>query len=262
MIRFSLDGREVEAAPGETIWTVAQREGVEIPHLCHLPGPATARTAIAAPAWWRSRASGCSPPPASARPREGMVVRAATERAGARSAPMVFELLLADQPETRAARDATASFARWSAAPGPEARRASPADAAAGARDLSHPAMAVQLDACIQCKLCERACREVQYNDVIGMARRGAHATVVFDLLDPMGAEHAASPAANACRPAPPARCCRLERRRTRRAAASARWLASAPIAASAARSASASRRRDRGGGRPRRHRPTRAASA
>ena len=39
VIRFTLDGREVEAAPGETIWTVARREGVEIPHLCHRPEP-------------------------------------------------------------------------------------------------------------------------------------------------------------------------------------------------------------------------------
>ncbi|MEG1773481.1 MAG: hypothetical protein RR320_01365, partial [Oscillospiraceae bacterium] len=36
------------------------------------------------------------------------------------------------------------------------------------AADLSHPAMAVQLDACIQCNRCVRACREEQVNDVIG----------------------------------------------------------------------------------------------
>ena len=32
--QFELDGKAVEAAPGETIWQVARREGVEIPHLC------------------------------------------------------------------------------------------------------------------------------------------------------------------------------------------------------------------------------------
>ena len=47
--------------------------------------------------------------------------------------------------------------------------------------------MAVQLDACIQCNLCVRACREVQVNDVIGMAGRGANAKIVFDFDDPMG---------------------------------------------------------------------------
>src|SRR5579872_5542131 len=38
-IKFILDGAEVEAAPGETIWQVASRAGVEIPHLCWLPKP-------------------------------------------------------------------------------------------------------------------------------------------------------------------------------------------------------------------------------
>ena len=53
--------------------------------------------------------------------------------------------------------------------------------------DLSHPAMAVNLDACIQCNRCVRACREEQVNDVIGFAWRGAHSEIVFDLNDPMG---------------------------------------------------------------------------
>ena len=49
-------------------------------------------------------------------------------------------------------------------------------------------AMAVNLDACIQCNLCVRACREVQVNDVIGMAGRGHGEKIVFDFDDPMGA--------------------------------------------------------------------------
>ena len=47
--------------------------------------------------------------------------------------------------------------------------------------------MRVNLDACIQCGLCVRACREVQVNDVIGMAYRNADTKVVFDFDDPMG---------------------------------------------------------------------------
>lgn len=55
------------------------------------------------------------------------------------------------------------------------------------ASDVSHPAMAVNLDACIQCNRCVRACREAQVNDVIGYAMRGAHSEIVFDLNDSMG---------------------------------------------------------------------------
>src|SRR4029078_13206296 len=61
------------------------------------------------------------------------------------------------------------------------ARRAQPP------RDISHPAMAENLDACIQCTRCVRACREEQVNDVIGYAYRGAASSIVFDLHDPMG---------------------------------------------------------------------------
>jgi formate dehydrogenase major subunit len=184
VIRFTLDGREVEAAPGESIWTVAQREGVEIPHLCHLPRPGyrpdgNCRACMVEVEGERVLAASCI-----RTPREGMVVRSASERAK-QTRRMVFELLLADQPDARA-RDDTGGFARWTRHLGLEASRFAP-EAEQPAPDLSHPAMAVQLDACIQCGLCERACREVQHNDVIGMARRGMEVTVSFDLRDPHG---------------------------------------------------------------------------
>src|SRR5439155_25678268 len=52
----------------------------------------------------------------------------------------------------------------------------------------SNPAISVQLDACIQCTRCLRACRDEQMNDVIGLSLRGEHAKIVFDMDDPMGA--------------------------------------------------------------------------
>ena len=54
--------------------------------------------------------------------------------------------------------------------------------------DLSHPAIEVNLDACIQCTRCVRACRDEQANDVIGLALRGPAEKIVFDMDDPMGA--------------------------------------------------------------------------
>ena len=54
-------------------------------------------------------------------------------------------------------------------------------------RDISHPSMHVNLQACINCNLCVRACRDVQSNDVIGMAFRGNKSKVVFDFDDEMG---------------------------------------------------------------------------
>ena len=56
--------------------------------------------------------------------------------------------------------------------------------------DLSHPAIAVNLDACIQCTRCVRACREVQVNDVIGYAYRGEHSEDRVRLRRPDGRVH------------------------------------------------------------------------
>jgi len=184
-ITFTIDGREVTAAPGETIWQVADREGIEIPHLCYAPEPGyradgNCRACMVEVEGERILAASCIREPA-----EGMAVKTASERAKA-SRRMVFELLMADQSERSTSHDPESRFWRWADAVGVETSRL-PADEAP-APDTSHPAMAVNLDACIHCTLCVRACREVQVNDVIGMAQRGHDAKVVFDMDDPMGA--------------------------------------------------------------------------
>src|SRR5439155_1532928 len=119
------------------------------------------------------------------KPAPGIKVQTASERARF-SRKMVFELLVGDQPTRAAAHDPNSRFWQWADALGVADSRFP--RHAAPAPDRSHPAMAVQLDACIQCNLCVRACREVQVNDVIGMAARGHHEKIVFDFDDPMGA--------------------------------------------------------------------------
>jgi formate dehydrogenase major subunit len=96
---------------------------------------------------------------------------------------MVLELLLSDMPEQEYTRDN--ELKSW-------ARKLGVSKSRFPARsqpkpDLSHPAIAVHLDACIQCTRCVRACREVQVNDVIGYAYRGDASVPVFDFDDPMG---------------------------------------------------------------------------
>ena len=126
---------------------------------------------------------------------------------------MVLELLLADLPEQGHkwngdnAGQPHGELSDWAARQGVTPRPALTAlRREQPAADLSHPAMAVNLDACIQCNRCVRACREVQVNDVIGMSRaRRAHARSCSTWTTPW-AKAAAWPAANACRPAPPAR--------------------------------------------------------
>ncbi len=180
-----MDGREVEAAPDETIWQVATRLGTEIPHLCHRPEPGyrpdgNCRACMVEIEGERVLAASCM-----RNPRDGMVVHAGSERAF-KAREMVFELLLADQPARTTSHDPDSAFWNWADKIGIGQSRL-PASDGIPAPDGSHPAMAVNLDACIHCNLCVRACREVQVNDVIGMAARGHDASVVFDFADPMG---------------------------------------------------------------------------
>jgi formate dehydrogenase major subunit len=183
-ITFTLDGVPVTAEPGETIWQVADRLGTEIPHLCWQPAPGyradgNCRACMVEIKGERVLAASCIRKPAP-----NMEVTTASARAKA-ARRMVFELLLADQPARDRAHDPESKFWRWSDRVGIEASRFPSRNRPVP--DTSHPAMAVNLDACIQCNLCVRACREVQVNDVIGMAYRGHGAQIVFDFDDPMG---------------------------------------------------------------------------
>ena len=186
-IRFTLDGEAVEAAPGQTIWEVAHGRGLVIPHLCLKPAPGyrpdgNCRACMVEIEGERVLAASCRREPA-----EGMVVKTATPRAeGARR--MVMELLLADQPEREVAHDRSAPLWDMAAANGVSDSRFPVLERErVPLLDDSHVAMRVNLDACIQCGLCVRACREVQVNDVIGMAGRGHDTWPVFDIDDPMG---------------------------------------------------------------------------
>ncbi|MGH1419214.1 MAG: formate dehydrogenase subunit alpha [Hyphomicrobiaceae bacterium] len=184
-ITFELDGKTVSAKEGETIWQVAKREGTSIPHLCWLPEPGyradgNCRACMVEIEGERVLAASCQ-----RKVSDGLKVKSASERAK-KSREMVFELLLADQPAKEDSHDPESKFWNWVDTMGvaptsryPSAERHAP--------DTSHTAISVNLDACINCNLCVRACREVQMNDVIGMASRGADSKVVFDFDDKMG---------------------------------------------------------------------------
>jgi formate dehydrogenase major subunit len=180
-ITFSLNGKDVAALPGEPIIEVAQREGLEIPHLCYKPGldaVGNCRACMVEIGGERVLAPSCC---RSATP--GMKVVTDSERV-VRAQKTVLELLLADMPERDYTRDN--ELDQWAAKLNiGKPRFASRAQHGA---DLSHPAIAVNLDACIQCTRCLRACRDEQVNDVIGLAFRGEHAKIVFDMDDAMGA--------------------------------------------------------------------------
>lgn len=188
---LTLDGVSVTAFPGETLWQVAKRAGETIPHLCFKDATGyradgNCRACMVEIEGERVLAASCLREAAP-----GMVVRSATSERARVSREGVMELLMADQPAREESPDRASHF--WQMADllaiDATAVKASLPTREADARnqDDSHTAMRVNLDACIECNLCVRACREVQVNDVIGMAHRGSESKIVFDFDDPMG---------------------------------------------------------------------------
>src|SRR3954451_16285056 len=96
-IIFTLDGNPVEAREGETIWQVAKRQGVEIPHLCYAPEPGyradgNCRACMVEIEGERVLAASCIRKPAA-----GMKVNVSNDRAKT-ARRMIFDLLVSDQP--------------------------------------------------------------------------------------------------------------------------------------------------------------------
>jgi formate dehydrogenase major subunit len=181
-VRFELNGREVEAMEHETIIEVAQREGVDVPRLCYKEGLASVgncRSCMVEINGERVLAPSCC-----RHPSQGMKVTTDSPRAVA-AQKLVLELLLSDMPEAEYTRHNEVDD--WAQKLGVGKPRFAPTRAEPQA-DLTHAAIAVNLDACIQCTRCVRACRDEQVNDVIGLAFRGEGAKIVFDQDDPMGA--------------------------------------------------------------------------
>jgi formate dehydrogenase major subunit len=182
-VKFLLNDREATALPGETIWSVAKREGIEIAHLCHKPGlkpEGNCRACMVEVEGERVLAASCC-----RNVSDGMKVQTHSERAR-KSRALVLELLMSDAGASTDSLTPKSELSFWAKHEGAKTGRLPTRGKVDN--DVSHPAIAVNLDACIQCTRCLRACREEQNNDVIGLALRGAHAKIVFDADAAMGA--------------------------------------------------------------------------
>ncbi len=186
-VTLMIDGREVTAAEGTTIWAAARAAGIEIPVLCHderYDPVGVCRMCVVdvgAPAYAAACVRACE---------DGMDVKTATpELEGSRA--MLTRLLLADQPErerdpkqtTTGDNELLALADRF----GVSREDGLPVAAGRGT-DLSNPVIAVDHDSCILCDRCVRACDDIQGNDVIGRSGKGYATRIAFDLNDPMGA--------------------------------------------------------------------------
>lgn len=180
-IAFTLNGVSVTAQADESILQVAQRQGIEIPHLCYtktLRADGNCRACVVEIEGERVLAPSCC-----RHPTEGMSVTSHSKRV-LTAQKMVLELLQSDIPEASQLTP-NSELKHWCEKLAVTERRFPEREQPA--KDLSHPAITTSLDACIQCGRCLRACREEQANDVIGFAGRGSEVQIIFDMTDPMG---------------------------------------------------------------------------
>ena len=192
-VTLTIDGREVTAADGTTIWRAASDAGIDIPVLCHderFDPVGVCRMCVVdvgAPAFAASCVRACE---------NGMQVTTSTPELE-RSRAMLTKLLISDQPpperdpkQTTTGDNELLALAERFGITGDG--NTLPAASGRGA-DLSSPVIAVDHDACILCDRCVRACDDIQGNDVIGRSGKGYGTRIAFDLRDPMGASSCVS---------------------------------------------------------------------
>src|SRR5215468_3096730 len=189
-VTLTIDGREVTAAEGSTIFQAAKAAGIDIPVLCHderYDPVGVCRMCVVdvgAPAFAASCVRACE---------NGMEVKTATPELE-RSRAVLTEMLLSDQParseDAKQAKtgdnELLALADRFGLDPDSAVQDGLPRASGRGT-DVSSPVIAVDHDSCILCDRCVRACDDIQGNDVIGRSGKGYSTRIAFDLNDPMG---------------------------------------------------------------------------
>ena len=177
---IKINGNEYLANTDETILDVSKRNSIEIPHLCFKEGmrpDGNCRVCVVEIEGERTLQPSCI-----RKVTDGMVINTDNKRV-IHSQKVVIELLQSDVSSEQ--YDPNSELTHW--ADKLQVEKVRFPSKIQNKHDLSHPAISVNLDACIQCTRCVRACREEQVNDVIGYAKRGISSEIIFDLDDPMG---------------------------------------------------------------------------
>ncbi|MBC8483012.1 MAG: molybdopterin-dependent oxidoreductase, partial [Thaumarchaeota archaeon] len=180
LVTVTINGEKFEGNPTETILDISERNGISIPRLCYKEGmrpDGNCRVCMVEIEGERALQPSCARTITN-----GMIINTSGKRVK-HSQKLVLELLTADVSEK--IYDKESELTGWSNQLQIQKHRF-PSNVQKK-HDISHPAIAVNLDACIQCTRCVRACREEQVNDVIGYAQRGIKSEIVFDLDDQMG---------------------------------------------------------------------------
>lgn len=175
-IPVKIDGRDVEAVVGQTILEVARQQGIYIPTLCHLEGTTNVgacRVCVVEVEGARTLVASCCMPVSP-----GMVIRTNTPKVRA-AQRMVVELLWSSGDHNCLACEQNGNcelqnLVYWLQIEKPRFDIEPPGYG----KEQTNTMIERDLNKCILCGRCVRACNEIQVNEVLDFAMRGSEAKV------------------------------------------------------------------------------------
>lgn len=182
---LSIDGREVGARDGQTIFQVASENNLPIPSLCHLKGLSTVgacRLCLV-----EVRGATKLQPACTTEVQEGMEVVTRSERLLAYRRQLL-ELLFSERNHVCSVcvSNGHCELQNLAVSLGVSQVRY-PYLSPKLCVDASHERFAVDHNRCVLCTRCVRVCDEVEGAHTWDVMGRGAEARVITDLLDPWG---------------------------------------------------------------------------
>jgi predicted molibdopterin-dependent oxidoreductase YjgC len=177
-VNITLNGKQIEAQPGQTILQVAREHDVRIPTLCYhkdLSPTGNCRMCVVDVKNSRFLQAACV-----TEVWEGMEIDTETEKARA-SRKLSLELMLANHPQDCITCDVSGDCELQDLAY--EYQVDAPVWGAKGTRypvdSDPNPFIRVDMNRCILCRRCVEACAEIQVRDVWGVAQRGFDEVIV-----------------------------------------------------------------------------------
>jgi predicted molibdopterin-dependent oxidoreductase YjgC len=180
---ITIDGKELEFTPGQTVYEVAKANGIYIPVLCHheqLKPVGACRVCVVEVEKARSLIAACAMPA-----EKGMVVHTSTERV-LQARKLAVELLMTQGHHNCITCESSGNCVLQDLAYslGVESPRfGEPAEVKAF--EQANEMIVRDMNKCVLCGLCVRACNEIQVNQVLDYTGRGPTAAVgpAFGLL-------------------------------------------------------------------------------
>ncbi|MBN1262651.1 MAG: formate dehydrogenase subunit alpha, partial [Anaerolineae bacterium] len=187
VIHLTIDDRSIAAPSGATVLEAARSAGIEIPTLCHHPDltpTGGCRLCVVEVEGMRDPPTACTLPVS-----EGMVVYTHTHNPQAAPGTdaivdlrrFVLSLFLRDHPPDcmTCEGDGNCELQRWVYTYNVPVPRDAPVHRRFPVDSDPHPVILVDLNKCILCGRCVRACQEIQGCDVWNISRRGYSSRLV-----------------------------------------------------------------------------------